>query len=98
MVGVVRSSPSADCSAADPQLALLRALVRNMHGDCRPSQRGMVSAALPEVFTGPRRIASQRATMRIQPIMIMHSALVRGEGRAPTAKVSDEVGRPAQDD
>jgi transposase-like protein len=34
--------------------------VRNMHGHCRPSQRGMVSAARREVFsapTTPRRAA-----------------------------------------
>jgi putative transposase len=27
--------------------------VRNMHGHCRPAQRGMVSAALREVFNAP---------------------------------------------
>ena len=29
--------------------------VRNMHGHCRPAQRGMVSAALREVFNAPDR-------------------------------------------
>jgi putative transposase len=34
--------------------ALLRAFrPRNMHGHCRPAQRGMVSAALREVFNAP---------------------------------------------
>ena len=38
--------------------------VRNMHGHCRPEQRGMVSAALREVFDaeGPR--AGPRALRR----------------------------------
>src|SRR4051794_15851316 len=34
--------------------------VRNMHGDCRPAQRGMVSAALREVFNAPDQAEVRR--------------------------------------
>jgi len=34
--------------------------VRNMHGHCRPSQRGMVSAALREVFNAPDEAEARR--------------------------------------
>ena len=34
--------------------------VRNMHGHCRPSQRGMVSAALREVFNAPDQTEARR--------------------------------------
>ena len=34
--------------------------VRNMHGHCRPSQRGMVSAALREVFNAPDDAEARR--------------------------------------
>ncbi len=33
--------------------------VRNMHGHCRPSERGLVSAALREIFNAPDRAAAQ---------------------------------------
>jgi transposase-like protein len=34
--------------------------VRNMHGHCRPAQRGLVSAALREVFNAPDRAEADR--------------------------------------
>ena len=34
--------------------------VRNMHGHCRPAQRGMVSAALREVFNAPDQAEARR--------------------------------------
>jgi transposase-like protein len=34
--------------------------VRNMHGHCRPAQRGLVSAALREVFNAPDRDEARR--------------------------------------
>ena len=34
--------------------------VRNMHGHCRPAQRGLVSAALREVFTAASRAEARR--------------------------------------
>jgi putative transposase len=34
--------------------------VRNMHGHCRPAQRGMVSAALREVFNAPDHAEARR--------------------------------------
>ena len=34
--------------------------VRNMHGHCRPAQRGLVSAALREVFNAPDRVEAGR--------------------------------------
>jgi putative transposase len=43
--------------------------VRNMHGHCRPAQRGMVSAALREVFNAPDHAeARRRVTALIERI------------------------------
>lgn len=46
--------------------------VRNMHGHCRPAQRGLVSAALREVFNATDRAEARRRVgeviERLQPV------------------------------
>ena len=56
--------------------------VRNMHGHCRPAQRGLVSAALREVFNATDRAEARRRVgdviERLQPLAPKVSELLEG--------------------
>ena len=62
--------------------------VRNMHGHCRPAQRGMVSAALREVFNAPDQAEARR---RVGALIDRLGAQVPEGLRA----ARDRRGRPA---
>ncbi len=56
--------------------------VRNMHGHCRPAQRGLVSAALREVFNATDRAEARRRVGevidRLQPLAPKVAELLEG--------------------